>query len=455
EADVPGRRQVLILGGGWGGVYTALELEKRLRSGEGVDVTLISRENSFLFTPMLPEVAASAISMNGIVTPIRRLLQRTRFINAEVVAIDLERRRVRVELTEGTPRELRYDQLVLAMGAATNFFDLPGVREHAFNVRSLADAIDLRNHIIQRLEQADVVEGERQQRLVTFVLCGGGLNGVEVIGGLNDFVREAISAYARVPPGDVRVVLLEAMPRLLPEMDEGLAEFTRKTLEQRGVEVWLNARVASATPDSVHLADGRALPCGTIIWSAGVRPAGLVVELPLQRDRWNRLICDGTMRVAQHPEVWALGDVAHVPRPGGGPDDIYPPTAQHAVRAAQQLGKNIAAVLRGEEPQPFVYPLKIQLATIGHRSGVASIMGWHFSGLLPWWLWRTYYLARIPRLERQLRVTIDWTLDVFFPRDIVSIPVGNRHTARQAARLAAPRAEDSTPAAVAHGVAAE
>ena len=427
DSHAPGRRRVVIVGGGWGGIYTALELEKQLRAGEGVDVTLISRENSFLFTPMLPEVAASAISTHDIVNPIRLLLHRTRFVNGDVVEIDVQERKLHVELTDGSRQAFEYEHVVLAMGAETNFFNLPGMREHAINVKTLADAVQLRNHVIDRLEQADVVAEPRRKTFVTFVLCGGGLNGVEVMGGLNDYVRQAVTAYPHIPAGEVRTMIVEAAPRLMPEMDAKLADFTRRTLEKRGVEVWLNARVASADPEAVHLADGRTIDTGTIIWSAGVRPAGLVDRLPFRRDKWNRIVCDDTMRVENHPEVWALGDVAHVPRPGGGENDIYPATAQHALREAYQLGKNIAAVLRGEQPRPFVYPLRVQLATVGHRVGVASIMGFQFSGLVPWWLWRTYYLARLPRVERRLRVTIDWTLDMFFPRDIVQLPLW-KHT---------------------------
>lgn len=446
----PGRRRVVIVGGGWGGLYTALELEKQLRPGEGVDVTLISRENSFLFTPMLPEVAASAISTNDIVNPIRHLLHRTRFVNGDVEQIDLDQKQVHVRLTDGSGHDLRYDHLVLAMGAETNFFNLPGMREHSINVKSLSDAVALRNHVIDRLEQADVVSDDLRRKLVTFVLCGGGLNGVEVMGGLNDFVREAVKAYPHIPPGDIRTIIVEAAPRLMPEMDEKLAEFTRRTLEERGVEVLLNARVASADAGAVHLTDGRTIECGTIIWSAGVRPAGLVNDLPLKRDKWNRVVCDGTMRVEGHPDVWAVGDVAHIPRPGGGENDIYPATAQHALREAYQLGKNIAAVLRGDQPKAFDYPLRIQLATVGHRVGVASIMGRQFSGWLPWWMWRTYYLARLPRVERRLRVTIDWTLDLFFPRDIVALPV--RSARRTRALEALPASHDGAASASAREV---
>ncbi|MGI8913820.1 MAG: NAD(P)/FAD-dependent oxidoreductase [Chloroflexota bacterium] len=421
-----GRRRVVILGGGWGGVYTALTLEKLLRPGEGVEVVLVNRENFFLFTPMLPEVTGSSVEVSHIVNPIRHMLHRTRFVAGAVEEINLAEQQIGVRLAGGSVHQFGYDQLVLALGGETNYYGLPGIQEHAFTVKSLADAIAVRNHIIDVLEQADVEVAEARRPLVTFVLAGGGLNGVEVMGAINDFVREAVAVYPHIPSGDIRTVLLEAGPRLMFEMDPALADFTRHKLEERGVEVWLNSKVASASDGAVQLADGRTLATRTLIWSAGVRPSPLLANLALDRDRSGRIMVDRTMSVPGHAAVWALGDCAHVPDPSAGKDMAYPPTAQHALRAAYQLGRNIAAVLREEEPQPFDYPRRIQLATIGHRVGVASLMGIRLSGILPWWLWRTYYLGRLPRLERRLRVTLDWTLDLFFPRDIVQLPVWGR-----------------------------
>lgn len=432
----PGRRRVVILGGGWGGVYTALTLEKLLRPGEGVEVVLVNRENFFLFTPMLPEVTGSSVEVSHIVNPIRHMLHRTRFVAGTVEAIDLQERQVGIRLAGGTTHRFGYDQLVLALGGETNYYGLPGIQEHAFTVKSLADAIAVRNHLIDVLEQADVVPPEARRPLVTFVLAGGGLNGVEVMGAINDFVREAVTVYPHIPDAEVRTVLLEAGPRLMFEMEPALADFTRRKLEERGVEVWLNSKVAEAVAGEVRLSDGRTLATQTLIWSAGVRPSPLLASLPLDRDRSGRIIVDRSMQVPGQAGVWALGDCAHVPSPSAGKDAAYPPTAQHALRAAYQLGRNVAAVLRDEEPQPFTYPRRIQLATIGHRVGVASLMGIRLSGILPWWLWRTYYLGRLPRIERRLRVTLDWTLDLFFPRDIVQLPVAAR---RQDSRPAVSR----------------
>lgn len=428
DESTPGRRRVVILGGGWGGVYTALTLEKTLRPGEGIEVVLINRDNFFLFTPMLPEITGSEIDTTHIVNPIRRMLERTRFVAGNVEEIDLSERRVGVRLAGGSLHRFSYDQIVLALGGETNYYGLPGIAEHAFTVKSLADAIAVRNHMIDVLEQADVEPPDARRPLTTFVLAGGGLNGVEVMGAINDFVREAVQAYPHIPHGEIRTVLLEAGPRLMFEMDPALAGFTRKKLEERGVEVWLNSKVAGAAAGEVRLADGRTLQTSTLIWSAGVRPSPLLAGLALDRDRSGRIMVDRTMRVPGHEGAWAIGDCAHVPNPAAGKDAAYPPTAQHALRQAYQLGRNIAAVLRDEEPQPFNYPLRVQLATIGRRAGVASLMGFRLSGILPWWLWRTYYLARLPRVERRLRVTLDWTLDLFFPRDIVQLPVWQRKT---------------------------
>lgn len=427
---VPGRKRVVILGGGWGGIYTALTLEHTLRAGEGIEVVLINRENFFLFTPMLPEVVGSAVDTSHIVNPIRRLLRRTRFVAGEVESIDVEARTIGVRLAAGSAHQFQYDHLVLALGGETNFYGMDDVQQHALTVKSLADAIAVRNHIIDLLEQADIEPAERRRKLVTFVLAGGGLNGVEVMGAVNDFVREAISSYPHIPAGEVRTVLVEAGPRLMPEVDQDLAAFTKRTLERRGVEVWLNCRVAGAGNGQVRFADGRAVDTETLIWSAGVRPSPLLASLPLDRDRSGRLMVDRCMRAPGHEEIWALGDCAHIPDPSAGEGKGYPMTAQHALREAYQLGRNLAATLRGEEPQPFNYPLRVQLAIVGHQIGVASLMGLHLAGFIPWWLWRTYYLGRLPRVDRRLRVTLDWTLDLFFPRDIVQLPVWTRRSAR-------------------------
>ncbi|MCL4545585.1 MAG: NAD(P)/FAD-dependent oxidoreductase [Chloroflexi bacterium] len=424
------RRRVIILGGGWGGVYTALTLERELRSGEGVEVVLISRDNFFLFTPMLPEAVGSAVALTHIVNPIRRMLKRSRFVAGEVRHIDLHDKIVEVELASGSIHRFTFDHLVLALGGETNFFGMADVAQHALTVKSLADAIAVRNHIINVLEQADVEPAEQRRNLTTFVLAGGGLNGVEVMGSINDFVRAASRAYPHVPAAEIRTVLLEAAPRLMPEVDDSLAEFTRRELQTRGVEVWLRSRVAGATDSEVLLEDGRRITTSTFIWSAGVRPSRLLSELPLDRDRAGRVIVDATMRVPGQEHVWALGDCAHIPNRRQGHDAAYPTTAQHALREAYRLGRNIAAVLRDEPAKPFDYPLRIQLAIVGHRRGVASLLGLNISGFLPWWLWRTYYLVRLPQADRRLRVALDWTLDLIFPRDIVELPVVPRQDHR-------------------------
>lgn len=413
---VPTGPRVLILGGGWGGIYTALTLEKAAPQAR---IELVSRDNFFLFTPLLPDAAASAVDTRHIVNPIRRLFRTAQFVQGEVEDVDLTQRKATIRLPDGHRRIHEYDHLVLALGSVTNFFGMADVERHALTMKTLGDALVLRNHVISMLEQADVAEPSRRQALVTFLLVGGGLAGVEVAGHLNDFVRAALVSYPNVPPREVRIVLAEAQPRLMAEMSAELATFALAKLRERGVEVWLSARLASATATSARFDDGRELPTETIVWQAGVAPSPFLARLPLERDKRGRVAVDQYLRVLGHSNVWAVGDCASVPnlRHGGS----YPPTAQHALREAHTLGRNLAATLDGRPLRPFDYPLRIQLASIGHQTGVAYLMGLKLYGFVAWWLWRSYYLLRLPRLEKRLRVTLDWTLDVIFPRDIVQL----------------------------------
>lgn len=413
---VPTGPRVLVLGGGWGGIYTALTLEKLAPEAR---IEIVNRDNFFLFTPLLPEVAASAVDVFHIVNPIRRLFRRAQFVEGEVERIDLEHRRATVRLPGGHRRDHEYDHLVLALGSVTNYFGMDDVRANTLAMKSLSDAIVLRNHVIAMLEQADVTETERRAALVTFVLVGGGLAGVEVAGHLNDFVRAALRSYPNIPPRDVRIVLAEGQPRLMSEMSEELAAFALTKLHERGVEVWLNTRLAGATDQTARFTDGRELATRTIVWQAGVAPSPFVANLPVERDKRGRVIVDQYLRVPNQPGLWAVGDCASVPnlRQGGS----YPPTAQHALREAYSVGYNITATLAGKPPRAFDYALRVQLASIGHQSGVAYLAGVKLYGLAAWWLWRSYYLWRLPRLEKRARVMIDWTLDFFFTRDIVQL----------------------------------
>ena len=411
---------IVIVGGGFAGLYTALELEKRLQRERDVTVTLLNRENFFLFTPMLPEAGASSIGTRHIVSPLRKLLRRTRFAEVEVAGIDFDAQVVsaRHSLT-GAWREFHYDHLVLTLGGVTNYFGIPGAADFALSFKTLGDAIYVRNHTINMLEEA-AVEPERAAELLTFAVVGGGLTGVEVVGQINDFVREAADYYPEIDRRQIRVLLVEAGPRLMAEMNEKLAAFAERVLVKRGVEVRTNTAVVSVDQDGFALSTGERIPTRTIIWGAGVMPNPLIAGFDLPKER-GRIRVNEYLEVEGRPNVWALGDCAYILNPKTG--QPHPPTAQHAVREGKRAARNIAAVFGRARRQPFDYDTMGQMAIVGERTGVADLMGLRFSGYFAWFLWRTYYLMRIPQLEKRLRVVLDWTLDLFFKRDLVQLAV--------------------------------
>jgi NADH dehydrogenase len=416
--SINGRTQIVILGGGFGGVYTAMHLEKQLAREANVDITLVNRENFFLFTPMLHEVAASDLDITHIVNPIRKLLHRTNFFEGDVEYIDLPNQRVGVSHGYAPHQhELPYDHLVLALGAITNFFNLPGLEEHALTMKSLGDAIQVRNRMIANLEEASsecAVQGRAS--LLSVVVAGGGFAGVETIAGINDFLRESIASYPNISEELLRIVLVHPGEVILPELGPRLGAYAQKKLAQRGVDIRTNTRVTGVTEHGVTLSDGSTIPSCTVIWTAGTTPNPLLAALPCARER-GRVVVNEYMEVPEWPGVWALGDCALVP--DGKTGTYYPPTAQHALREGKVLAHNISATLRGGQKKPFVFKTLGQLAAIGKRTGVANILGINFSGFIAWWLWRTIYLSKLPRLEKKLRVMLDWTLDLVFAKDLV------------------------------------
>ena len=409
------RPRIVVLGGGFGGVYTALSLE-RLLAGSAA-ITLVSRDNFFLFTPMLHEVAASDIDITHLVSPLRALLRHATVFTGEVASIDCGAREVAVRHgLDAHVHRLPYDHLVVALGAVTNFYGLPGLEQRALTMKTLGDAIHLRNEVIAALEEADGECAAGAETALTFVVAGGGFAGVETIAGLNDFVREGLKLYPRVTPDRVRMVLVHAGPLILPELGEELGRYAQQALVASGVEVLTNSRVAECSDDGVRLADGRTIPGRIVVWTAGTSPHPLVRQLPCQLDR-GRIVVDETLAVPGWPGVWALGDCARVPdRRTGRP---YPPTAQHAIREARTTARNIAASIHGRPLVRFRFRTIGQLAAIGRRTGVARVFGVNFSGFFAWWLWRTIYLSKLPRLEKKIRVAIDWTLDLVFAKDFV------------------------------------
>lgn len=413
------RTQIVILGGGFGGVYAAIELEKTLARDADVHITLINRDNFFLFTPMLHEVAASDLDITHIVNPVRKLLKKIEFFDGDLQSIDLCNKLVTVTHGIGEPHrhELEYDHLIIAVGSITNFFDLPGLAERALTMKSLGDAIHFRNRLIEHLEEADFECCPLARKpLLTFVVAGGGFAGAETIASVNDFLREAIRFYPHLTEDMLRLVLVHPGPFILPELGEKLGRYAQQKLARRKVEIRVNTRVTGFSGQEVSLSDGSSITTNTLLWTAGTSPNPLLSGLPCEKER-GRLLVNEFMEVKGWPGVWALGDCALVPDLTTG--KYCPPTAQHALREGKIVAQNIAAEIRGGPKKAFVFSTIGQLASIGRRTGVARIAGINFSGFPAWWLWRTIYLSKLPRFEKRLRVALDWTLDLLFSKDLV------------------------------------
>jgi len=441
------KKRVLILGGGFGGMYAALELEKTLARDADVEITLVNRENFFLFTPMLHEVAASDLDLTNIVSPVRKLLRRVQFFAGDVDAIDLDRRTV--TLSHGTPgrhdHEMRYDYLVLGLGSVTNLSKPDGLNGRVMTMKSLGDAIALRNRIIARLEEADTeCAGAMRRPLVTFVVVGGGFAGVETIGAVNDFVRDALRLYPNIKPDQVRMVLVHSGQTILPELGEELGRYAERKLRQLGVEIHTGVRVASVNDDGVILTDATVINGQSIVWTAGTTPHPLLSMLPCERSN-GRLCVNEFLELKGRDNVWALGDCALVPdvRNAGR---YHPPTAQHAIRQGAVVAHNLECAVRGRGGKVwFDFRTIGQLASIGRRTGVAKIYGFKFSGFVAWWMWRTIYLSKLPRFEKKLRVALDWTLDLFFHKDLVQFLTQPSETIGDAELPAQPRREREVP----------
>jgi NADH dehydrogenase len=373
---------------------------------------------------MLHEVAGADVSVTDIVQPLRKMLRKTEIGVGEIQAIDLEKRSVRVQ-HEGLPHALDvpYDQLVLALGAVTNFYRIPGLEQHALTMKTLGDAILVRNRAIDALGLADNQRDDSARRItLTVVIAGGGFAGTETAGAVNDLLREALKFYPRLTPGLLRVVLADPGDHLLPELGERLGRYAAERLRARGVEIRLGSgsRVVGYDGQQVTFADGDAIATRMLIWTAGITPSPLLSRLPCKSER-GHVVANEFLQVPDWPGVWALGDCALVPD-SSKPGSFCPPTAQHGIRQAAVLARNVAATLDGRPLVPFRFKIIGLLATIGRRTGVAEVFGLRFSGLVAWVLWRSIYLAKLPGFQKKVRILIDWTLDLFFSKDIVQLP---------------------------------
>lgn len=413
-------QRIVILGGGFGGMFAARHLARLVP--DTATVELVDDNNYFVFQPLLPEVASGTLTPADAVTPFRLLLPRCRLHEAQIVGIDLAARRV--EMVQGLRRQVRhlsYDHLVIALGTRTDLSRFPGLSDHAFLMKDLPDAFRLRNHVVDCLEQADQTEDpELKRRMLTFVVIGGGLSGVETMGEIEEMISRALPYYPAIRRDEVRLVLAEHLPRILPELPDRLAAYAVRSLGARGVEVITGAGVRSAAAEAVELADRRVIPTLTVVATIGNSPQDLVGQLPLPKEK-GRLVTDRQLRVHGAEGVWALGDCAWIPL-DGEERPVAPPTAQAAVREADTLAHNIAAAVLGRGgARDFQYRSRGQLASLGGRRGVAELFGRQVTGFPAWVLWRSAYLAMLPGVGARIRVALDWLLDMLFPRNLVQI----------------------------------
>lgn len=420
-------KRIVILGGGFAGMTTAIGLEHELWGNPSVSVTLVSDQNSLLFTPMLAEIAGGSLEASHISTPLRSSLHRTEFVRGRVAAADFERKTVMVAPVGdgmGAAREIPYDHLVLALGSVSNYFGAANIQKHAFNFKTLPDAIRIRNHVIDMFERADGESDQDVRRtLLTFVIAGGGFAGVELAGAINDFSHGILADYPNVAFDDIRTILVHSRDRILPELSDSLGAYARERMAARGVEFRLSTRVLDARPGLVILSDGE-LHTQTLVWTAGTAPHPWLKSSGLATDKRGAVGVESTMAVPGYPGIWALGDGASLMDARSG--KACPPTAQFAVREGRALARNISRVLRGKAPEPFHFESLGALCVIGHQTACAELTfpfarrkSLRFSGLLAWIMWRSIYLSKLPGLQQKARVLLDWNFEIFFPRDIV------------------------------------
>jgi NADH dehydrogenase len=409
--------QVVVLGGGFGGVAATRQLERLLGGRADVAITLVSRDNFFVLTPLLFEACSGTLELRHCAQPIRPALSRARFIEATVESVDVERRVVHAVAPESAPYALPYDHLVVALGAATNRAVIPG-SDLAFTFKTMADALVLRNHLIERFERADATaDPAHRRRCLTIVVIGGGLVGIELLGELTAFADDVLRYYPRLRRDEVRLHLFEAGGRILPELEATLADEAGRVLRRRGADIRTSTPVRAIERGRIRLAD-ETIEADTIVLAAGIVPSAVAASIPVAHDTRGRIVVDRAMRSRSHADVWALGDCADIPGPDGRP---YPALAQHATREARHVARNVAAVVTGREPSPFVFRSLGTMAALGHSQGVAQLFGVRVTGFLAWWIRRTYYLFQMPRWDRRIRMVLDWTVALFFRPDITRI----------------------------------
>jgi NADH dehydrogenase len=418
--DPTAPHRILILGGGYVGLYTALRLRRRLRRGEAT-ITVVDPRSYMTYQPFLPEASAGSLSPRHVVVPLRRVLKGCEVINARVVGLDHERRRARLDPLDGDAYDVEYDTVVVALGSVARTLPIPGLAEQGVGFKTVEEAIYLRNQVLHCLDVAESTpDAARKRRVLTFVVVGGGYAGIEALAELEDMARDATKYYRTITPDDLRFVLVEATDRILPEVGREMGEYTANELRERGIDLRLKTRLESCVDGHVVLSDGERFETDTLVWTAGVKANPVLQDFGLPLDDRGRLRCLPTLQVDGVEGAWGAGDATAVPDLTN-PGETCSPSAQHAVRQARLLGDNIVAVLRGKAPREYRHKYAGSVASLGLHKGVAQVYGIKLKGVPAWFMHRTYHWSRVPTLNRKIRVVTDWTLALFFRRETISL----------------------------------
>lgn len=411
-------RRILVVGAGFAGLYAAMGMKRLARAGHRIIV--VNAENFMQYQPFLPEVASGTIDPRAVVVPLRSVLRHCEIVIGEVERVDHDAREARVRMADGASRVLAYDVVVLTPGSTSSVLPIPGLAENGVGFKTVQEAIYLRNRVLSQLDVAAATEDpERRRGALTFVFVGGGYAGVEALGELEDLARDAIATEPSLRPGDMRWVLVDAAPKILPELGEDLAAYAAERLALRGIEIALDTRLESYEDEVVRLSDGRSFAARTLVWTAGVRPSPLARESGFPVDDAGRLRADEYLRVVGIDDAWAAGDAASVPdRTTGG---FMPPTAQHGMRQGRRLARNLTAWLEGGRLEPLVYRNIGSVCSLGRYKGVAAIWGIRLKGFPAWFAHRSYHLYAMPTLTRRVKVAADWTVALLFPRDLAQL----------------------------------
>jgi NADH dehydrogenase len=423
-----------VVGGGHVGIYAALRLSRGLRRHEA-EVTVVDPQPHMTYQPFLPEASAGSISPRHAVVPLRRELKRCHVLAGEVTHIEHARRVATIQPVVGPPRQIEYDHIVVAPGSVSRTLPIPGLRENAVGFKTIGEAIYLRNHVLERLDVAAATDDPAvRTRALTFVFVGGGYAGIEALAEMEDMARDALRYYPELSVEQMHWVLVEATKRILPEVGAEMGAYTVQELLKRGLDIRLETRLESCVDGLVRLSDGDEFPADTIVWTAGVKPHPMLDDTDLPRDERGRITCLPTLQVVR-PDgsvvdgAWSAGDCAAVPDLAmDEPGALCGPSAQHAVRQAQVLADNIRAVIRGRQPRPYRHKHAGSVASLGRHKGVAQVYGIKLTGVVAWFMHRTYHMSRIPSLNRKIRVVADWTLALFLKREVVSL--GQLHQPR-------------------------